>query len=396
MRWLSSDRRLRISFLSPDRLIELFPATTEELLQVRGLDLLETLGLETIRDVVKGVLSGVNVRSATEALTRRRLALLNAGFLWAYLRGQEDDDSFVASLAARAAHEYFETRSRYERTILRWILGLTGKQVQNAGLRSDRRAWDQYVRALEATLQEASEVAESQYGPLTEQTQAFSSSIDWSWALHFTTAIGAQTLAIRGSEKSLYGKFFEKLVLGGVLHVLGFRLVAEDQLIPKGYWLSSRSGKRECDATAVMNAESVVRFDLGFIGAGNSEISLDKVSRFERVIELDGHSVYARTFIIVDRIGKNSRVPALADEIDGTIIQMSASYWPQTLGDELAALFDDYESPLSGLSEHDLAAVISDRIDSAPFERIFDIAAEVAEEEANDSSDDDDEALDIE
>jgi len=35
------------------------------------------------------------------------------------------------------------------------------------------------------------------------------------------------------------------------------------------------------------------------------------------------------TIILVDNIGKGSRIDELAKQIDGTIIQMSMAYWPK-------------------------------------------------------------------
>ena len=35
------------------------------------------------------------------------------------------------------------------------------------------------------------------------------------------------------------------------------------------------------------------------------------------------------TIILVDRIGANSRIERMAEEVQGTIIQMSAGYWPR-------------------------------------------------------------------
>ena len=64
-----------------------------------------------------------------------------------------------------------------------------------------------------------------------------------------------------------------------------------------------------------------MRFDIGFIGRGNPEISLDKVTRFERVISLQGAHFYLATIILVDRIGANSRIETLAQAVEGTIFK---------------------------------------------------------------------------
>jgi hypothetical protein len=70
-----------------------------------------------------------------------------------------------------------------------------------------------------------------------------------------------------------------------------------------------------------------VRFDIGFIGPGNTEISLDKVSRFEREMEFGKRNHYMSTIILVDRIGGRSRIEELARNIEGNIVQMSMSNW---------------------------------------------------------------------
>jgi hypothetical protein len=44
---------------------------------------------------------------------------------------------------------------------------------------------------------------------------------------------------------------------------------------------------------------------------------------------------YMATFIIVDRVGAGSRIIDLAHRIDGTIIQMSMTFWPQDVARKL-------------------------------------------------------------
>jgi len=152
--------------------------------------------------------------------------------------------------------------------------------------------------------------------------------IGWQELSQIFTAVGAQTLTIRGSEKSMYGKYFEKLVLGSLLTILGFSL--RDNKMDKLeniFWLSDRQDKRESDATVIYKPGIGARFDIGFIGPGNPEISLDKVSRFEREIEIKNQKHYMSTIILIDRIGAKSRITGMAKKIDGNIIQMSMTYW---------------------------------------------------------------------
>lgn len=353
------------------RIEDHFPESARELLVVRGRDLLQTLGVPTLRTLVGDVLMGANIRSATEALTRRRLSILNAALLTTYV--SFDRAGLEPLDLPGLAREQYRRRglNPTDRIILRWVLGFTGKQVENV-LRSDDAAWDDYVHSLRESLSESSGHSQWAYG--TPGLSLDGSEVTWEWAHSLMMAIGAQTLAIRGSEKSLYGKFFEKLVLGSVLSLLGFGLVDTETVSERSFWLSSRGNKRESDATAIWSLGQGVRFDIGFIGAGNPEITLDKVTRFEREIEMSGVNHYMHTFIIVDRVGRRSRIVELAEEVGGTIIQMSASDWGKTLGDCLADVLDGYASPLSSLGHSEYAAAVRRGVGEAPFESIFDIA----------------------
>ena len=155
--------------------------------------------------------------------------------------------------------------------------------------------------------------------------------VNWLFATYLLNTVGMQASAIRGSEKSVYGKLFEKLILGSLFHILGFKHVPPGQ--PKDFknefWLASRDRRRESDATLLYDIGNAVRFDIGFIGRGNPEISLDKVTRFERHMSLESSKAYVATIIIVDRIGAKSQIEQLAQEVGGFIIQMSANFWPQ-------------------------------------------------------------------
>jgi hypothetical protein len=356
-----------------------FPADARSLLTVKGIDLVEKLGIDAVREVVVSVLSGENLRQATETLTRRRIALLNAALLVLFIRGSHEGDAFTARLPESAYAALQEKGlSTDDRRVLLWLLGLTKKQVENV-LRSDADAWHSHVEEFSADLAVASAEAQDLYGLLSGTAELshteHSADLSWPWALHLLSTVGSQTLATRGSEKSMYGKFFEKLILGGALHVLGLRLVEVDDISAHNvFWLSSQGRKRESDATALFGKGVGIRFDIGFIGPGNPEISLDKVSRFEREIEIGGESVYMHTFIIVDRIAKKSRIVELAADIEGTIIQMSAKYWPAELAEKLAATVDDFESPFNGLDDTGIHAVIERRIADAPFEQMLRIA----------------------
>jgi hypothetical protein len=362
-----------------------FPDDARNLLVVRGKDLLDTLGLPALRSVVSQVMCGENIRSATEMLTRKRISLLNAALLTMY-SSLAEEGSTTEEIASRA-YEAHSTRgtSAEDKIVLRWILGLTTKQVQNV-LRSNDEAWQSYISNLRTSIADASNQSQALFGdfPLAS-SKSSAPGLDWDWGLSLLTAIGSQTLGTRGAEKSMYGKFFEKMVLGSVLSLLGFTLEEGETGSPQSFWLSSRKDKRESDATLIWQGQKGIRFDIGFIGVGNTEITLDKVSRFQRVEDIAGKKHHMSTIIIVDRVGKNSRVEEMARDIDGVIVQMSYPNWAWLLGDQLEKALPGYKSPLAGLQDKHKAyvAAVQAGVGAAPLEQIFQIAVET-----DDGSDD--------
>lgn len=364
----------RPSLSAKGRLADLMPQLAQEVLGERGIDLVRRIGVDVVRQVIFDVLCGRNLRDSTEMLTRRRIAMLNAATLVMFLRGVHSVRDFIANLPEAAAEQLKRARSRNERWVLQWVLGLTDKAAQNV-LRDEFAALEAYRTKYVAACQEIIAACESNFGTLSGNATLSSGEkavLNWEFVFHLLSTVGAQTLAIRGSEKSIYGKLFERLILGSVLHILGFRLVSpppdlED--FDRVFWLSSRAEKRESDATALIGAGKGVRFDIGFIGRGNPEITLDKVTRFEREIELGRQKWYLATFIIVDRIGEASRVKELARRVRGTIIQMSMSYWPQVLAQELRQV--GYQHELARMPVSRIEDYLRKKLAAAPIENFL-------------------------
>ncbi len=318
------------------------------LLEAKGTELVKRIGKDIIRNVVSDVLTGKNIRDSTEPMTRKRIAKMNLALLEMFLTMTKGESEKVAGLPILAA-KILESKkvSKQETRLAQWILGLTNKGYQNV-LRDDPESITGYVRKYNELCSEVVSEYENNRGKiegiLTFETKSetgvkskLESIINLDFLLYLFNTIGAETLTVRGSEKSAHGKLFEKLILGSLLTILGFRLVSKENIgVPeKVFWLSDRSEKRESDATLLYEAGKGVRFDIGFIGRGNPEITLDKVSRFEREIELNSQQWYLATFIIVDTIGEKSSIEELARRIGGTIVQMSMSYWPRQIAAEL-------------------------------------------------------------
>ena len=319
-------------------LTDLISPADLDLLSASGSQLVEQIGLDVVRGVVLDILTGKNLRDSTEALTRRRIATLNLATMELFIKGSANSRDFVNQLPKIATDILSKGNlSKAERWLAQWILGLTDKAFQNV-LRDDPEAIaeyrDRYIQICDEVIAARKTEKGSLQGEITINGNQ-KAQINWLWITYLLNTIGAQTLAIRGSEKSAYGKLFEKLVLGSLLHILGFRHIAPPQEYEKVFWLSSRKEKRESDATLLYELGQGVRFDIGFIGRGNPEISLDKVTRFEREISLGRSKFFMATIILVDRIGASSRIERMAEEVQGTIIQMSAGYWPRQVAQVL-------------------------------------------------------------
>ena len=315
------------------------PEVGRRLTKFTGKELIDRVGQDVINGVVTSILSGGNVRTLTEGLTQRRILLSNASLFLTYLKGSKLFDNFERDLNSIVTKELLENKLEQEDKIfLQWFIGLTGKSIQNV-LRDDPEVVEKHLQQFSNRLNKASAELKEEFGDISTSIDIDNTNylLNWPSLLQIFYAIGTQSLAIRGSEKSMYGKLFEKLILGSVLSILGFELVdpEKDNKSEMVFWLSERKNKRESDATVLVKPGVGARFDLGFIGPGNSEISLDKVSRFEREMEYGRQLHYMSTIILVDRIGEGSRITKMAEEINGSIIQMSMTYWVKEVAEVL-------------------------------------------------------------
>jgi hypothetical protein len=319
----SDEIELLSSFITPASL---------QLLKGSGTDLIGQIGLDIFRGIILDILTGKNLRDSTESLTRRRITALNLAIVSLFVKGSSKSADFASKLPYLAsdilAHK---SLPKFERWLAQWMLGLTDKAVQNV-LRDDiallLRYRDSYIQTCKEIIDNHRQV----YGELTggiKLGEEAETQVDWLLMTYLLNAIGSLTLTIRGSEKSTFGKLFEKLVLGSLLSIFGFKHETPHKIGERVFWLSSQDEKRESDATLLYEIGKGVRFDIGFIGRGNPEISLDKVTRFQHEEILEGKRFYMATIIIVDRIGKNSRIVEMARAVNGSIVQMSATYWPQ-------------------------------------------------------------------
>lgn len=334
------------------KLSSLIPSDSLDVVNYSGSDLIDRLGKDIISNVVLSVLCGDNIRNLTEGLTQRRILLMNASLFMTYIKALSSFEDLSKNLSGIVASEVKMRLSSEKKRYLLWFLGLTGKSVQN--VIREQSQFERYIKDLDKNLSEISKDISERYGSLNLKAtnDGMNYLLQWPDLLRCMLALGAQTLTIRGSEKSMYGKLFEKFVLGSTLTILGFDYISKDDHGNTNvFWLSERLDKRESDATALLKAGYGIRFDIGFIGRGNTEISLDKVSRFERVMERNGYKSNTITIILIDTIGERSRIEDMARNIGGYIIQMSGTYWVHELAETIKESFPFYQNPLLNMTK---------------------------------------------
>lgn len=375
--------RRRYADLDPElrNFLSLFPQTAMPLLQASGAEFVEQVGLDVVRDIVLKVLTGDNLRDSTEMLTRRRLAAINAATVVMFVRAQATVPDFSEKLYALASRGFDPSVrvSRDQRWLLNWCLGLTEKAVQNV-LGDDPSNIEAYQRNFLDSVREVSSRCSQDFGDVSGEIKIFNSdeaTISWPFLIALLGTIGAQTLTIRGSDKSVYGKLFERLILGSMLFILGYRMIerpTDSQALTstdRVFWLSSQEERRESDASLLHEAGSAVRFDMGFIGRGNSEISSDKLTRFQREAEIGGQKSYVATIIIVDRLGARSNVPELAQRVGADIVQMSLAYWPVQVARILAEKFSGFDHELLHIADNAITEHLRTALANVPLTRIL-------------------------
>jgi hypothetical protein len=355
---------------NPINLSDLLPKNFDTLLESNGITFIKRAGEENVRQVVVDVLCGNNLRASTEHLTRLRLGRLNAATFMIYLSGLQTAKDFVHTIPRMAFGKITGRASKSEKEVCKWMIGLTGKGVQNV-LRDDERQLKKYIESFANNLERLATEIEKESGKLqccVQLANGKESILNWHDMLSLFCTIGSQTLAIRGSEKSTYGKLFERLVLGSVMAALGFeQTIYPPKKTSKVFWLSSKIGEREADATLLVAPGQAIRFDLGFIGRGNPEITKDKVSRFERNLEINKQTYHSATCIIVDRVGEGSGLEEQAKRAGAKVIQMSMSYWPIELGQWLSTKFK-HESDIANCRPAELSALLKQKLATVSFE----------------------------
>lgn len=294
--------------------------------------LVNQLGDKSFESIVTSVLKGENVRDVTELITRAKLIASNGAILELFFSiGKyidEDIQQYFEYLKKNIAISGVNSENML---ISLWTLGLSKKSLDN--IVRGKRNLNDYVDNISEVFDDSVENLEDEFGKLSGEITLDNKhmKIDWYKLTLLFTAIGSQTLTIRGSDKSTNGKFFEKLILGSSLSLMGFKfLESEDDYgssKEKAFILSSTDkDERETDATIMYN-NKIVTIDIGFIGGGNPEITADKLTRFRSEKIISGIKNEMVPLVIVDTINNQSIIKALAKKLDGEVLEMRDKTW---------------------------------------------------------------------
>ena len=99
-----------------------FPESARHLLSVSGKELVRKLGISVLESVVSDVLVGVNIRNATESLTKRRVGLLNGALLEMYASLHESgiDPLEIPDLVRE---RLLSVKDKDTQRVLQWMVG---------------------------------------------------------------------------------------------------------------------------------------------------------------------------------------------------------------------------------------------------------------------------------
>lgn len=144
----------------------LLPQAAKPLLTGSGRDFAERLGADELREAVLRIMLGENVRAQTEPLSRRRLAQGSGSMIAMFAQGSATIEGFIGRLSELATKQLMDAPRNDTSCVwpAQWLIGLTGKQVQNV-LRSKPEALARYLEDFEEAVAESAEQCERDHGP---------------------------------------------------------------------------------------------------------------------------------------------------------------------------------------------------------------------------------------
>ena len=321
------------------------------------------VGENGIKEIIKDILVGKNVRDYTEFNTQKRLLNSYAAMIDLFCNEVGVETNNTEKFAEYILEDYMQASNEDRRIVDLWLMGLTNKGLDNITRDNIKEYKDEFSKSMNENVLDL----EANFGPLTGfiEINQKKMELNWSTMALVLMSVGAQTLTIRGSEKSTNGKMFEKLILGTLLTIMGFEYckIPPKQFnnTDKIFWLSHMdANEREIDATFLYNGQAV-NIDIGFIGKGNPEITLDKVTRFGSYKEIGGIPHDMTTIIIVDTVAENSDLFNKAKKVNGHVFEMRKNDWVIEFAKTVCTIMD-VTHELTDKDVSELEGYLTDRI----------------------------------
>ncbi len=328
---------------------------------------IQNITKEGLDELVINVLTGGNVRDVTEFFVRNRLTLSNMALLSLFIESDYLNNNNFDSVIDFIVKDFSNASNQTQRTLYLWLLGLTAKGYVNI-VRGTDQSMKIYVENFKNSILSSIDILKDEFGEINGSITLNNKTINinWEFLSIFLSAIGSQTLTLRGSAKSMNGKLFEKLVLGSLLSILDFRFCDnQPSYIDKSkklFWLSNMDeNERETDATIVYNGKAI-SIDIGFIGKGNPEITLDKVSRFGAYKRIGNIKHDMSTIIIVDTIPENTDLLNKASKVNGFVFQMIDKDWVLKFANKVCDLLN-FEHPIQSIPLNKIDLYLKSRLD---------------------------------
>lgn len=145
----------------------LFPVGSRVLLTGTGRQFVERLGVEATRQAVLNIMLGQNVRAQTEKLTRQKIAQVSGAMVVLFAKGLREIPDFQSRLPDLAMQQIAASKKNDNASIwpAQWLIGLTGKAVQNV-LRNDPALIQDYAQDFQAAIEEAALKCQADLGDL--------------------------------------------------------------------------------------------------------------------------------------------------------------------------------------------------------------------------------------
>lgn len=243
---------------------------------------------QSMREMAFHVLMGQNYRLITESNTKNRLTLM---YMWINDVISAAKAEYKDNWKSKLVEDLMNTRHRTSEQddLMYWLVGLTHKTSRNIGVNKQ-------------DLPDVMEKLQAQIKELMVKIDRYKD-MDKAWLLMIA---GSATLTIRGSDKSKVGKVLEGVIIRTMLNILGLK-ENED------FWMNidrDDEVERETDCE-VRTKRGRIRIEVGLISSGNQEVVEDKINRVGR-----------QGVILFDKVGKNTRIYATADNHNVKLVQI--------------------------------------------------------------------------